>query len=163
MKKLSQVIVFCIVLLGVSSHVPADDKIEFSLTNLQDASTFTAADYRDKVMIIVFGSIYCRPCIQLLPVMNQLHADYKESGVVVVGIDIDYTTELSRILAFKRQHEIAFPFLIDEKNFARQMRVSMLPVTLFVDKGGKVVNRQMGFKPYTFFESELEKLGVERE
>ncbi len=164
MKKIaSYVIVFLFVFFGFLFNASGGDKIDFSLKNLQDTSIFTAADYRDNYLIIVFGSIYCRPCIQLLPVMNNLYSEYKESGVIVLGIDIDHTTKEDRIKSFIQQHEISFPFLIDNKNLARQMKVAMLPVILMVDKGGKIVSRHLGFKPFSFFESELEKMGAEKE
>lgn len=137
----------------------ANDQIDFSLQNIIDGTTFNASDHHGKKMIVVFGSMYCKPCVALIPLLNKIHEQKNSTGIVVAGIDIDYTTDREKIEKFTAQHNIKFPFLIDNNNIARKYKVFLLPTILFVDCTGNIENKSaLGSRSYKFLEKEYEKL-----
>ncbi len=86
-------LLYCV--CGVHNNLRADteEPVDFTVRNVIDGTTFTASDHRGKCMVVIFGSIYCKPCIQMIPVINQLHDTYKDAGLTAVGIDIDFGSE----------------------------------------------------------------------
>lgn len=138
--------------------LPAEDTADLSLKNIIDGTVFNMADCKGKNVIMLFGSIYCKPCIELLPVFNKLYENNKSSKVLILGIDIDKTTEEKEIKKFATEKKIRFPFYIDTINCAGRHKVFMLPTVLLIDPDGKEAKRFMGFKPYNVLEDALEKL-----
>lgn len=134
------------------------EPIDFSLKNTIDGKMFKVADHRGRKIILVFGSIYCKPCIELLPVLNKLYENDKLLGVVVAAIDIDKTTDEKTINKFIHEKTITFPFLIDTNGVARQNRVFILPTILLIDSKGEEVKRIIGYKSYNVLEKEIKKL-----
>jgi len=155
----------CILLVIISSVAVcpafAQEKItDFALVNAHDGKEFKIAEHRGKGGLIVFGSMYCRPCIQLIPVVNMLFEKYEVSEAVIIGVDIDSSTDNAVIQKFASEKQIQFPLLIDTSKLARQLKVFMLPTTLIFDKDGIVVKRFIGFQKYSVLENELEKVKV---
>jgi thiol-disulfide isomerase/thioredoxin len=134
------------------------EPIDISLQNTTDGKMFKLTDHRGRKIILVFGSIYCKPCIELLPVLNKIYENSKLLGVVVVGIDIDKTTDKKTINKFVYEKKIAFPFFIDTNGVARQNRVFILPTILLINSKGEEVKRIIGYKSYNVLEKEIKKL-----
>ena len=44
------------------------------------------AQLKDKYVVLEFWATWCGPCISSMPHVNQLHAKYKDKGVVVIGL-----------------------------------------------------------------------------
>ena len=82
--------------------------------------------------LVDFWATWCRPCLQLAPVIDELATEYK--GRVKIGkIDID-------------RNAIT----------AQKFQVRSIP-TLLVFKGGQVVGQIVGAQPKSKLEAELEK------
>lgn len=140
----------------------ADETLrDFSFTSLTDGRDYCNKSLRGNELVLVFGSIYCRPCIGLLPIMNRFQDAHRDKNIVVIGVDVDSTSELEKIRLFARRQKIGFPFFADNKTLARQYNIFMLPSVLFVDAQGIIVKKIQGPHPMRAYSRELEKV-VER-
>ena len=113
---------------------------------------------RGNILVMVFGSIYCKPCVELLPVMNELHERYQDSDVRIILLDIDMGVDPELQREFVERHAIKDPYINNALPIARDNKVYMLPTTLIVDREGTVVKRIYGFKKIKKFESVIKKL-----
>ena len=139
----------CLVLPAfLLSSAQAEDLVDFTLNDFITKQQVCTSSFRGKCMLIIFGSIYCKPCIEMLPVVRQLRDKYEQAGLVVVGIDIDVTSEEEKITQFIKDHQIRHMYLIDTIKVARQNKVFTLPTTLIVNAKGGIEKRLLGFYDY---------------
>jgi len=132
---------------------------DFKAFNFLDNREINTADMRGSIIVMLFGSIYCKPCIELLPVMHTLQERYAHTDVQFLLIDIDLAVAPELQQQFIERHSITLPYIINAHQIAKNNRIFMLPTTLFVDRDGAIVERIHGFKRIRTFESALKKLG----
>jgi thioredoxin 1 len=87
---------------------------------------------KPKVTFIELGSVNCIPCKQMQPVMKSIEEKYGEQ-VKVIFYDV---------------------WKSDQKKYAQQYGIRLIPTQVFIDENGKEFHRHEGFYP----ESEIEKL-----
>jgi len=138
--------------IGATAH--ADDLVDFTLNDFMTKQQVCTSSFRGKAMLIIFGSIYCKPCIEMLPVVRLLRDKYEQAGLVVVGIDIDVTSEEEKISQFIKDHQIRHMYLVDTIKVSKLNKVFTLPTTLIVNARGGIEKRLMGFQEY----EKLEKI-----
>jgi len=136
----------------------ADMLQDFTAFNFIDNREINTAEMRGTIIVLVFGSIYCKPCIELLPIMNELHERYYNSDVRFFCLDIDMAVDPALQREFVVRHAILPPYIINAFQIARNNKVFMLPTTLIVNREGEVVKRFYGFKKIKTFDSAIKKL-----
>lgn len=136
----------------------ADDLVDFTLNDFVSKQQICTTAFRGKCLLIIFGSIYCKPCIEMLPIVRRLRDKYEQAGLIVVGIDIDATSERKKISQFIKDHEIRHLYLIDTIRVARQNRVFTLPTTLIVNPRGGIEKRFLGVHSFESMERVIKKI-----
>jgi len=61
---------------------------DFTLNDINSAPVHLS-DFTGKVRIVDFWATWCPPCVQEIPHFNDLYTQYKDSGLVVIGISVD--------------------------------------------------------------------------
>lgn len=89
-----------------------------------------------KAVMLELGSIGCRPCEQMKPVMEKLRTNYK-----------------GRL-------EVIFVNVRKDQDTARKFGVFVIPVQVFLDRNGKEFHRHMGFYEYEEIVPVLKKAGL---
>ncbi|MCX8043198.1 MAG: TlpA family protein disulfide reductase [Desulfobacterota bacterium] len=147
----------CAVAFHESSGADVEERIDFSTKNIIDGSTFSSEQHKGRCMVIIFGSMYCKPCIQMIPIINQLHDTFKNEAFTAVGIDIDVTSDNHTLKQFAMDKNVRFYFLVDNNRVARQYKVFVLPTTLVVDPEGRIIKRYTNFQSYATLEKQVKK------
>ncbi len=142
--------------IGVSAQ--ADDLVDFTLNDFTTKQQISTSSFRGRTMLIIFGSIYCKPCVEMLPVVRRLRDKYEQAGLVVVGIDIDVSCDDQKISQFIKDHQIRHLYLIDTIKVARQNRVFTLPTTLIVNTQGGIEKRLLGVHDFDKIEDIIKKI-----
>lgn len=143
---------------GLSATCKAENLNDFTAFSFIDNQEINTADMRGNILVMVFGSIYCKPCVELLPVMKMLHERYAHSNVCIILLDIDMAVSPVLQREFVERHAIKEPYINNALQIARDNKVYMLPTTLIVDRDGEIVTRIYGFKKLKKFEKIIEKL-----
>lgn len=89
-----------------------------------------------RVVMLELGSVGCIPCEQMKPVMAKLSEAYK-GKLDVIFIDVK-----------------------KDKETARRFGVYMIPIQVFLDKGGKEFHRHIGYYSYNEIAPVLKKAGL---
>lgn len=89
-----------------------------------------------RIVMLELGSIGCKPCEQMKPVMEKLKTSYK-GRLEVIFIDT-------------RQ----------DRDAGRKFGVAMIPTQVFLDKDGKEFHRHIGFYGYEEIALVLKKAGI---
>src|SRR3954466_13647287 len=88
---------------STASRTPAckaDKKanLEFTLKDMHGAKVHLA-DFKGKVILVNFWATWCPPCKAELPGLIALHQQYKDKGLVILGISEDDEPETLRNFA----------------------------------------------------------------
>ena len=120
-----------------SSHSPLEGKPAPEITRPDlDGARFDLSSARGRVAVVKFIAKNCAPCRRTLPAMERLHREHPE--IVIVGVSEDDSEDDARALV--SLHKLTFPVVQDSGNvLAGRYRVTELPVTFVIDRGGTIV------------------------
>ena len=108
-------------------------------------------------MVINFWASWCAPCVDEAPVLQQSWEQYRDEGVLFVGVNFqdDPADAQEHISHF----EITYPNLADpEGHISIDFGVIGNPVTFFVDSDGTVSGRYVGSIPKSQLDNWLSDL-----
>ena len=104
------------------------------------------SEYRGEVVMINFWATWCGPCRQEMPLLDDLYGRYQRVGFQLLGVNID--DDSRRAMNMVEELGVKFPVLFDEaKEVSRLYEVEAMPVTVLVDRSGKVRHVHHGYKP----------------
>jgi thiol-disulfide isomerase/thioredoxin len=131
-----------LVILCFGCTTPAHEPVfapDFTLSALDD-TTYTLSQLREGWVILNFWATWCAPCVEEMPLLQQIGEDYP---VTLLGVNMREDERTVR--AFINHHNIRYPILIqpdDETLIA--YHVVGLPQTLIIAPGGELVYRSFG-------------------
>ena len=98
-----------------------------------------------KVVLLDFWASWCGPCKQSFPVLDKLHADFKDRGLVVLGVSVDDKAESMQ--KFLKGTPVAFATVRDAAHaLVSHAGVEAMPSSILIGRDGKVVAVHRGFK-----------------
>jgi peroxiredoxin len=128
-----------------SSSLAGQEAPDFALKSAS-GSNLRLSEYRGDVVMINFWATWCGPCRQEMPLLNDLYTRYNRVGFSLLGVNID--DDSSRALEMAEELGVSFPVLFDDrKEVSKLYQVEAMPVTVLVDREGKVRHVHLGYKP----------------
>jgi peroxiredoxin len=122
-------------------NAPAPD---FTLRQI-DGPNLRLGEQRGRVVMVNFWATWCGPCRIELPHLDKLHAKYRSSGFLLLGVNIDDDPNAAKALALKMS--LKFPVLFDsEKKVVAAYDLNAMPATVVIDRDGKVRHLHRGYK-----------------
>ena len=104
------------------------------------------ADFEGKVVILDLWATWCGPCRKEIPFLVSLYEEYKDEGLVVVGVGLDQGGA-SVIAPFVEANDVSYTILVGNQEIGRDYRVRSIPMTLTIDRDGRVAAKDVGFAP----------------
>ena len=98
--------------------------------------TLSLAALHGKPIYLNFFATWCPPCNEEAPAIDALSKAYADRGLAVVGVDV--LENASKAGAFRAQHHLTYPVVIDSGILRRQYQINGLPVHVFIDRTGVV-------------------------
>jgi thiol-disulfide isomerase/thioredoxin len=109
-----------------------------------DGKDWDLASLRGKVVVLNFWAGWCGPCVEELPVLNELASGESTRGKVVV-LGVNYKESADAIGRFSQQHAFAYPVLRDKTGDAfKQWTSGVMPTTVVIDQQGRARWRLVG-------------------
>ena len=103
------------------------------------------AAYRGRVVVLDFWASWCTPCRRSIPWLNQMHARYGDSGLVVIGVNVD--KDGRDAARFMRETPIAFQVVYDPEGvLAAHYELEGMPSSYVFSREGTLVARHLGFQ-----------------
>jgi thiol-disulfide isomerase/thioredoxin len=124
-------------------------------------------DFNEKVVLIDFMALWCRPCIAGFPKVDQWRLKYSANGLVVISVARQKdgpkaTTQTERIDALFRQKNIGLRCFIDDGALFDAHHVEGVPHYTLIDRAGIIRMVRTGNFTQNEIEGEIEKLLSER-
>jgi len=125
-----------------------------------DGSRQDLSQYKGKIIVLNFWATWCPPCREEMPELSQLHLEYKNRNVVVLGVAED---ELAPVKEYLQLSPVAYPVFIAENESADfGMHLgndkSVLPYTVIIGEDGNVIGTFFGRISKPLLEKSLENL-----
>ena len=127
-----------------ASACKADSAANFAFT-LKDpnGAPFKLADYKGKVILLNFWGTWCAPCRAEMPGLIALHQDYRDKGVVVLGVAVEDTPEA--VKAYAAEIKINYPLAMSQEDFEDAYGPMVgLPMSFFIARDGLICKRHLG-------------------
>jgi peroxiredoxin len=130
--------------------VERTEPIEFE-GMLDTGEAVTSDDYAGTVLVVNFWYAGCGPCIVEAPRLEEAFQSTAGDGVAFLGMNTRDTPETS--LSFAKDNGVSYPSAIAANDgalklaFASAVPLSATPVTLVLDKQGRVASRVIGEIP----------------
>ena len=133
---------------------PEQNGFAFSTTD-RDGNAWDQTAFADnRVVMVNFFEPWCGPCISEMPELERLYQDYKDKGVLLVGV---YITEegMESVLA---ETGVTYPILHYTEAFDA-LQTSYVPTTVFFNSNGEIVGEtEIGAHSYDEWAAILDDL-----
>jgi cytochrome c biogenesis protein CcmG, thiol:disulfide interchange protein DsbE len=117
----------------------------------------TAADLGGRATIVNVFASWCGPCKDEAPLLQELSVQYRDRGVVVLGIDSQDATSDGR--SFANRYGLTYPLLHTAgSDLSHRWGVTGYPETFLIDREGHVVHHFPGAVTGSDVKSQLDPL-----
>lgn len=115
---------------------------DFTLAQL-DGKPFTLSKLRGQVVVVNFWASWCTECHTEQPALNQTWQRFRDSGVVVVGVNFEDTAGDAG--DYVRTAGVSYPVVEDsDSRTALAFGLRGIPETFLIDRTGRIVDRIIG-------------------
>jgi|SRR5215472_3741493 len=158
-------IIVLVIAFAAPATVPADltpaasrkPLPEVALTGSEGAPVNLSV-YKGRVVVLDFWATWCEGCKEEIPWFMEFQSKYGQKGLTVVGASLDDDGWKS-VKPYLRQHAINYRIVIGTFESAKQFGVDKgMPVTLLIDRQGKIADVHPGMVDKEAFEREIQAL-----
>jgi thiol-disulfide isomerase/thioredoxin len=118
---------------------------KWELTDI-DGKKFIGDSIEAKLILIDFWYKACVPCQRAAPVIETLYNEFRDSGLVVLGMNVR-DKESQELRKYLEDKKITYPTLLDAKDVAADFRVGAYPTFYMIGKDHKVILAFAGYSP----------------
>lgn len=109
-----------------------------------DKSGVHLSDMQGKPLLVVFWAVWCEPCAEEMPQIENLHARFRAEGLQVTGVAV--SSPLSAAQKFLARAHVSFPnFLDPSSEFSESLAIAGVPALLLVRPNGSIAYSQSGY------------------
>ena len=133
---------------GISEDFsPIDPPEQISAPTFQDklGQPVSLDSFKGKVVVLNFWATWCPPCIAEMPALDKLQAEMGGKDFTVVAVSTD-REGIKKSAPFYRRAGIKNLALYNDTrgNLLDTFKVKALPITLLLDREGRVIGRMEG-------------------
>ena len=115
------------------------------LSSLGEAKTEDLQQYKGQVVYVDFWASWCVPCAHSFPFLNELHHEFKDKGLQIVGINMDENAGDAK--AFLAKTPAQLTIVADTSTqCAKDFDVKAMPSSYLIDRKGVVHHVHQGFR-----------------
>jgi thiol-disulfide isomerase/thioredoxin len=137
-----------------------DAPLQFTLKDMNGVDV-KLASFKGKPIVVNFWATWCGPCRAEIPSLVELQTQYSAEGtdVVILGVSVDDPVE--KLKPYAAQMKMNYPVLVGNGREDVQDAFGPLwgiPVTVFIDREGKIAKKHSGIASKEQFEQEIKAL-----
>lgn len=111
-----------------------------------------------KVVLINLWATWCVPCREEFPDLIKLYGKYRDRGLELILISVDFAEQRSQVEAFLKETGVTFPTYINaEKSYEDLISflapdwIGGFPTTFVIDRKGRLTRSLVGGQNYEVF------------
>ena len=130
---------------------------------LMDASeqTVTLSAHKGKVVLLDFWATWCGGCKVEIPWYVEFDKKYRSRGLAVIGVSMD-DEGMKVVKPFLAQKNIGYAVVIGNEALAKKYNLESMPLTLLIDRNGRIAVSHAGVVNKDDFESYIKLLLLEQ-
>jgi cytochrome c biogenesis protein CcmG/thiol:disulfide interchange protein DsbE len=110
----------------------------FRAERLDGRGQLSLASFRGRPVVVNFWASWCAPCKSEAPALERTWREYRDRGLVVLGVD--YTDASSDARRFVEKRGLTFPIVRDPTGrIGSSYRLTGVPETFVLDRKGRLV------------------------
>ena len=129
---------------------------DFTLVDSKGAS-IKLSDYKGKVVLLDFWATWCHGCKTEIPWYMEFQQTYRDKGLSVIGVAMDEDGWKS-VKPYIEQTKINYTIVVGNEELAKKYGADSLPVTLLIDRDGKIAESHSGMVDKAAFEKDVRTL-----
>ena len=110
----------------------------------------------DRPLIVAMMASWCGPCIQELPTLERLYRRYRDRGLTIIGVSLDFEGP-GAMQPLIDSLRVSFPVYWLGEAGARTYQISGIPL-LWIVKNGEIREKILGRHPESFLEKKILQL-----
>jgi len=115
------------------------------------------ATFKGKVVLLNFWATWCGPCKEEIPSFVQLYDEYKNKGLVIVGVSIDDTPQ--QLQQFTKEWKMQYPIAQMQSDIEDAYGPFFgIPTSFLIGRDGKICTKHLGPASKDQFEEEITAL-----
>ena len=104
-----------------------------------DGETISLSNLRGQAVLVNIWASWCMPCRAEMPAMQRLYEEYKDDGLVILGVNSTVQDSVAAARSFAAEFGLTFPILLDLEGIATQLyEVRALPSSFFIGRDGMI-------------------------
>lgn len=150
--------IFCRPSIMFAATIPPESRKaapDFTLTNAQGVS-FSLTQFKGKVVLLDFWATWCHGCKTEIPWYVGFQNTYKQGGLSVIGVSMDEGWKSVR--SFITEHNVNYVVGIAGDAITKEYNINSLPVTLLIDRQGRMAETHVGVVDKDAFEQDIRGL-----
>ena len=116
------------------------------------------SDYKGRVVLLDFWATWCTGCKLEIPWFMEFEKKYRASGLSAIGVAVD-DEGWRTVKAYLAEHPITYPVVLGDMDAMKKFGLSAsLPVTLLIDRNGRIASTHAGVVEKERFEADIRHL-----
>ena len=114
------------------------DKVVFTTTD-REGKVYDNSIFADHGLTIInFWEPWCGPCVGEIPDIEKLYENYKDEGLLVIGVYSETTME-DEVDMILQSSNVTYPVLTYSTDFDKY-KSGYVPTTILVDRNGNIID-----------------------
>jgi thiol-disulfide isomerase/thioredoxin len=122
-----------------------------------NGTTITLSSYKGRVVLLDFWATWCTGCKVEIPWYMEFQKRYARRGLTSIGVAMD-EEGWKVVNPYLEQHPISYPVVVGDADFAKLFQITSLPVTLLIDRNGRIADWHVGMVVKSTWEDEIRTL-----
>ena len=102
-------------------------------------------DLRGELTLVDFWATWCKPCVKAMPELGELHEEWGDEGLAVLGVSIDQDAG-EVVPKFLEKKKVRYPVALDttDRPAWHAFHVAAIPAMFLIDAEGNIVDEWKG-------------------
>jgi peroxiredoxin len=130
-------------------------KLNFSFKDI-NGKKVALSDFKGKVILLDFWATWCIPCKKEIPGFIELQKKFGDRGLQIIGLSVDDPLKLAK--EYATSMKMNYPVLLAEGKediLKAYDPIPSIPVSVIIDRAGRIVARHLGIAEMDVFEKEI--------
>jgi thiol-disulfide isomerase/thioredoxin len=123
-----------------------------------DGQAIKSSQLQGKVVLVDFWATWCGPCKRSIPHLIDLHREYKDKGVEVIGVSVDQAGPRV-VRPFVEKFAIDYPVVMGTGKVVQDFGgIRGIPTAFIISQDGKIYRKIVGLVPKERYEKDIKAL-----